>query len=101
MLTFEKVMEIFKDYLEADRDLELILTSRGYLRILWSHNGFDYEDGALCRTPDELFDVLLADCESFHHVQATHGMRELTQEDREQAKAKCRVYIEKRQAIEH
>ena len=35
MLTFEQVLEIFKDYLETDDEVEVLLTKRGYLRIVW------------------------------------------------------------------
>ena len=36
MLTFEQVLEIFKDYLETDDEVEVLLTKRGYLRIVSS-----------------------------------------------------------------
>lgn len=33
MFTFEQVLEIFKDYLAQDNEVEVIRTKRGYLRI--------------------------------------------------------------------
>ena len=54
-MTFEQVFTIFKDYMEQDKELEVVKTKKGYLRIIWS-GGLPYcEDGYLCRTPEELF----------------------------------------------
>ena len=55
MLTFEQVLEIFKDYLETDDEVEVLLTKRGYLRIVWPGDFSFCDDGKLCRTPEELF----------------------------------------------
>ena len=52
MLTFEQVLEIFKDYLETDDEVEVLLTKRGYLRIVWPGDFSFCDDGKLCRTPE-------------------------------------------------
>lgn len=96
MLTFEQVLEIFKDYLEKDDEVEVLLTKRGYLRIVWPGDFPFCDDGKLCRTPEELFDLLLEDCQSYYELELTKGRRELTPKDTEQINAKCRPYIEKR-----
>lgn len=94
-MTFEQVFEIFKDYMEQDKDLEVVKTKKGYLRIIWYDN-FPYcEDGYLCQTPEELFDQLLEDCQSFHENRLTKGCRELTLEDTKRAEELCRPYLEK------
>ena len=33
-MTFEQVFEIFEDYMEQDKDLEVVKTKKGYLRII-------------------------------------------------------------------
>ena len=35
MLTFEKVLEVFGDYLAQDKACEVLTTSRGYLAVDW------------------------------------------------------------------
>ena len=99
MLTFENVFEIFKDYLEADTDLEIVSTKRGYLRVLWDGTEYSSVDDALSRTPEELFNHLLSDCEDYHLYLLTKGKGEQTDADRALAKAQCAVYLDRRQAI--
>ena len=82
-MTFEQVFEIFEDYMEQDKDLEVVKTKKGYLRIIWYDDLPYCEDGYLCQTPEELFDRLLEDCQSFH-------------EDTKRAEELCRLYLEKR-----
>ena len=36
MKTFEKVMEIFRDYLDSDQEEEVLKCRRGYLRVTWN-----------------------------------------------------------------
>lgn len=99
-MTFEQVFTIFKDYMEQDKELEVVKTKKGYLRIIWS-GGLPYcEDGYLCRTPEELFDRLLSDCQSFHENRLTKGCRELTPEDTTRAMELCRPYLEMRKEAE-
>lgn len=99
-MTFEQVFTIFKDYMQLDQELEVVETKKGYLRIIWS-DGLPYcEDGYLCRTPEELFDRLLEDCQSYHEIRITKGRRELTLEDEEKAKELCRPYLEMRKEAE-
>lgn len=99
-MTFEQVFTIFKDYMEQDTELEIVKTTKGYLRIIWS-DGLPYcEDGYVCRTPEELFDLLLSDCQSYHEIRITKGRRELTPEDVEKAKELCSPYLERRKEAE-
>lgn len=100
MLTFEQVLEIFKDYLETDDEVEVLLTKRGYLRIVWPGDFSFCDDGKLCRTPEELFDLLLEDCQSYYELERTKRMRSLTPEDIRLVKARCRPYLEKRWEVE-
>ncbi len=94
-MTFEQVFEIFEDYMEQDKELEVVKTKKGYLRIIWYDNLPYCEDGYLCQTPEELFDRLLEDCQSFHENRMTKGCRELTLEDTKRAEGLCRPYLEK------
>lgn len=100
MLTFEKVFEIFKEYLAADAEVEIVTTSRGYLRIEWAGDSLYCDDGYLCRTPEELFDKLLEDFRGYQEVKLTKGRRELTEEDIQKVQAICLPYLKKREEEE-
>lgn len=75
MLTFEKVLEIFKDYLALDTELEVCKSRYGYIRVEFNEIGdiLDYCSGVVCRTPEELFDVLLDDFQGYEEIRLTKG----------------------------
>ena len=54
MKTFEKVLEIFQDYLSCDLEEEVLPCRNGYLRVTWNGDSRYCVDGLLSRTPDEL-----------------------------------------------
>ena len=81
MQTFEKVLEIFRDYLDRDPEEEVLQCRRGYLRVTWNGDSPYCVDGVLCRTPEELFDLLLEDCLGFEEIQLTGGRRDPSQGD--------------------
>ena len=82
MKTFEKVMEIF-------REEEVLKCRRGYLRVTWNGDSRYCVDGILCRTPEELFEVLLSDYRSYEEIQITKGRREVTEDDEKLAEQFC------------
>lgn len=60
MLTFEKVLEVFGDFLAENKSYDVLQTSRGYMVVNWEccvQN--DWVTAQLCRTPEDLRDVLL------------------------------------------
>ena len=65
MLTFENVLEIFQEYLLRDPEEEVLPCKRGYVRLAWDKDSRYCVDGILCRTPEELFDLLLSDFQDF------------------------------------
>lgn len=73
----------------AEPDVEVVLTKRGYLHIMWDWNTLYCEGGRLAKGPEDLFDMLLEDCQSGFELELTKGRRELTPEDSEQARARC------------
>ena len=52
MLTFEKVLEVFADYLKQDRLYEVVITSHGYTLMAWEseRSQFLWEDIILWKT---------------------------------------------------
>ena len=57
MLTFEKVLEIFADYLTADETIEVYISRHGCVRVEFDQD-FHYCSGEVCHTPKELFDQI-------------------------------------------
>ena len=95
MKTFEKVLEIFRGYLDCDREEEVLKCSQGYLRVTWNGTSRFCVDGILSRTPDELFEMLLSDYSSCKLIQRTKGRREVSEDDEKQAEVLCRNLLER------
>ena len=91
MLTFEKVLEIFEDYLAQDMELEVYKSRYGYVCV--SFNGSP-PDPPYC---EELFDHLLVEYESFASIQLTKGRREENEADEEQVRRLCQKYLDRRE----
>lgn len=99
MLTTEKVIAIFADYLAADKEEELVLTSRGYIRIIWADKNPEYES-CFCPTSEELFDTLILDYQTYEELKLTKGRREMTPADAEKVEVLLQPYLRKREMEE-
>ena len=99
MLTFEKVLEIFKDYLALDTELEVCKSRYGYIRVEYNEieDIPDYCSGVVCRTPEELFDILLDDLQVYEEIRLTEGQRDITAEDLETLRVLRQRYLERRE----
>lgn len=95
MKNFEKVLEIFRDYLDRDLEEEVLPCRNGYLRVTWNGDSRYCVDGILCRTSEELFEVLLSDYQSYEEIRLTRGRREVTAEDEEQVGQLCGILRER------
>ena len=80
MLTFEKVLEIFADYLAADETTEVYISRHGCVRVEFDQD-FRYCTGEVCHTPKELFDLLADDYR--------------TEDDEREADALCKRHLER------
>lgn len=49
----------------------------------------------MCRTPEELFNHLLVEYESFASIQLTKGRREENEADEEQVRRLCQKYLDR------
>ena len=72
MLTFEKVLEIFADYLAADETIEVYISRHGCVRVEFDQD-FHYCTGEVCHTPKELFDLLADDYRTYLEIELTKG----------------------------
>ena len=99
MLTFEKVLEIFKDYLALDTELEVCKSRYGYIRVEFDEiSGIpDYCSGVVCRMPEELFNVLLDDLQVYEEIRLTKGQRDITAKDLEMLRGLRQRYLERRE----
>lgn len=75
MLTFENVLTVFQEYLRRDPEEEVLPCRRGYVRVTWNLDSRYCVDGVLCRTPEELFDLLLQDYWDFELKRPPGGHR--------------------------
>ena len=73
MLTYKKVLEVFKDYLAEDESCEVLTTSQGYLVVDWNSRKSDSEwvTSRLCQTPEHLRDVLRSRYEEYQGYKLT------------------------------
>lgn len=87
MLTFEKVLSAFKDYLAEDTRFEVIMASRGYTILEWNSNNRELESATFCPTPEAMKDTLLGAMSGYLQYNITLCKRELTDQEREQIAA--------------
>lgn len=77
MLTYKKVLEVFKDYLAEDDSCEVLTSSKGYLVVDWDTRKSDSEwvTSRLCQTPEHLRDVLRSRYEEYQSFKLTGGYK--------------------------
>lgn len=74
-MTYERVLEVFKDYLSADKDSELLNTSRGYLVLYWESCHNTWVTARLVQEPEELRDILRERYEEFQSYQFSQARK--------------------------
>lgn len=101
MLSAEKVMDMFADYLAEDEFTEVVASKHGHVVISWATD-FRYicSEPDICATPEELFDVLFENCSANELTRLTKGRREDTAEDHEKVAIIMQQYLDKRNANE-
>lgn len=95
MLTNEKVLEIFQDYLTQDPAYEVVATSRGYTVMAWDSYGGTWYDVCLCVTPEALRDALTDAYTNFLRYGASPDARDLTEAEEQTVQAKLRIMLER------
>ena len=68
-MTYNKVFEVFQDYLSKDKDTEVLNTSRGYLVVMWETSDGDWVTSRLAEDPEDLRDMLQERYVDFHSFQ--------------------------------
>ena len=97
MLTFEKVMEVFKDYLTKDTRYEIVMTSRGYTVLEWDSSANTWAGEELCATPEIMRDVLLDCFTGYLEYKAITTNGEISEAEQVGITAQRQVLLEKLQ----
>jgi len=90
MLTFEKVLAVFNDYLQQDPLYEVVLTSHGYTLMAWEPRKNQWYTAEIMETPEILLDALLCKCAEFWEDQVTDSERDLTPAEQAEIDTRCR-----------
>ena len=89
MLTFEKVLAAFKDYLEEDDCCTVLMTPRGYTILEWDDSCQNWTEAEFCATLEIMRDLLLTDFTCYLKNKITSCERPL--KDDEQGEVQQRV----------
>lgn len=81
MLTFEKVLTGFKDYIDEDKRYEILMTSHGYTVLEWNSSGEDLESATFCPTPERMKECLLGALAGYLEYKTTLCSRNLTSDE--------------------
>jgi len=95
MLTFEKVLTVFADYLQQDPLYEVVFTSHGYTLMAWEPERNQWYSAEFMATPKILADSLLDAYFSFREDQITGSNRDLTRKERDALKRECELILSK------
>ena len=89
MLTFEKVLTVFCDYLQQDTLYEVVLTKHGYTLMAWEPARSTWYSVEYMATPKVLLDSLLDTYANFMEDQITDNERDLTEQEIAEIKRQC------------
>lgn len=95
MLSYEKIFDVFKQFLEENGIYEVVQTSQGYTVLEWDARGKEWISATLCATPEEMAETLLDDLTGYLEYKATLGRRDLTCDDMAQVSAQRQIYLDK------
>lgn len=86
MLDYERILEVFKDVDDPQR--EVVSTSRGYTILTYDNSMEDWINVQLCPSPEALLDALLDAYESLLTFNLSEGKRDLTAAEEAQIQAR-------------
>lgn len=96
MLTYEKVLGVFREHLPADGSYDVVMTCHGYTVLDWDAEREEWTSVQLCPTPEALRDELLKNYEGFlESILTDEGNHDLTEEEEQEIQEKCQALLEK------
>lgn len=60
MLSFERVLEAFREHLTEDTGVEVVPTRHGYTYLTWDDRRENWDTAEICLTPEALLDRVTA-----------------------------------------
>ena len=60
MLSFERVLEAFREHLTEDTGVEVVPTRHGYTYLTWDDRRENWDTAEICLTPEALLDSYFA-----------------------------------------
>lgn len=99
MLTFEKILKLFQDYLQEESCIEIVHTKWGYVRLFCEAPYLDTIEAVICRMPEELFNELLDNylMEQEYQLIKEHGL--LSPKDQKRLEKMKKYFIEKASSL--
>lgn len=88
-MTFEKVLEVFSDYLLEDTICQVVTTPQGYTVLYWDQRQEDWFLVVYCRTPEMMRDVFLDGYSNFLEYNITKARRDLASEEMDYIESRC------------
>lgn len=82
MLSFERVLEAFREHLTEDTGVEVVLTRHGYTYLTWDDRRENWDTAEICLTPEALLDRLIGAVESYEQCRLLDGTRDPTDAER-------------------
>ena len=89
MLTFEKVLTVFGEYLQQDPLYEVVSTRHGYTLMAWEPERNAWYSAEYMATPEALLNSLLDAYANFMEDQITDNERDLTEQETAEIKSQC------------
>ena len=78
MLSFERVLEAFREHLTEDTGVEVVPTRHGYTYLTWDDRRENWDTAEICLTPEALLDRLTGAVESYEQCRLLDGTRDPT-----------------------
>lgn len=89
MLNYEKVLEVFKKYLDGEDMYEIVTTSHGYTLMGWNAPRKEWHTAKYLETPEIMLEALLETYADYLADELTGSDRDVTPEEQAEIKAKC------------
>lgn len=89
MLSYEKVLETFKEYLDSEDMYEIITTSHGYTLMGWNAPRKEWHTAKYLETPGIMLEALLETYADYLADELTESDRDITPEEQAEISAKC------------
>ncbi len=95
MLTYDKILNVFEDYLQQDPLYEIVSTSHGYTLLAWEPDREEWYNAQILKTPNAMLNALLETYSSYLEDKITQNERDLTPQEQAQIDSQCKQLREK------